>query len=101
MRRFLVLCLLGLAAPAQASEIFGGLLAHDVNTPLTPGGLADGAGVQLGWRRARRGPRRACGWRAPLPRAALAQAQAPGGVPWGRGGRGGGGGGRPLLGSPR
>src|ERR1044072_444304 len=50
MRRFLVLCLLGLAAPAQASEVFGGLLAHDVNTPLTQGGLEDGADVQLGWR---------------------------------------------------
>jgi lipid A 3-O-deacylase len=50
MRRLLALCLLGLAAPAQASEIFGGLLAHDVNTPLTQGGLEDGADIQLGWR---------------------------------------------------
>ena len=38
------------ATPAQASEIFGGLLAHDVDSPLTKGGLEDGVDLQLGWR---------------------------------------------------
>lgn len=38
------------AAPAQASELFGGVLAHDVDTPLTRGGREDGADFQLGWR---------------------------------------------------
>ena len=38
------------ATPAQASEIFGGLLAHDVDSPLTKGGLEDGVDFQLGWR---------------------------------------------------
>jgi lipid A 3-O-deacylase len=50
MRRFFALCLVLFAAPAQATEIFGGLLAHDVNTPLTKGGLEDGADIELGWR---------------------------------------------------
>src|SRR5918992_4834811 len=39
-----------LATPAQAAEIFGGLLAHDVDSPLTKGGLEDGVDLQLGWR---------------------------------------------------
>ena len=55
MRRCLLLCLLTLAAPAQASEIFGGLLAHDVETPLTKGGFEDGADLELGWRGGRLG----------------------------------------------
>ena len=38
------------AAPARASEIFGGLLAHDVNTPLTKGGFENGADLQVGLR---------------------------------------------------
>jgi len=46
------------AAPAQASEIFGGLLAHDVDSPLTKGGLEDGVDLQAGWRS---GPIRALG----------------------------------------
>lgn len=49
MRR-LLLGLLLVPAPAQASEIFAGLLAHDVETPLTKGGLESGADVELGWR---------------------------------------------------
>lgn len=43
------------SAPAQASEIFGGLYAHDVDTPLSLGGVEVGADVQLGWRGARIG----------------------------------------------
>ena len=38
------------ATPANASEIFGGVLAHDVDSPLTKGGFEDGADFQLGWR---------------------------------------------------
>ena len=38
------------AAPANAAEIFGGVLAHDVDTPLTAGGFEDGADFQIGWR---------------------------------------------------
>lgn len=36
--------------PAQASEIFAGLLAHDIDSPLTAGGHEDGADVEIGWR---------------------------------------------------
>jgi hypothetical protein len=50
MRCLLPLVLAVLAAPAQASEIFAGLLAHDVDTPLTKGGFEDGADIELGWR---------------------------------------------------
>lgn len=38
------------AAPLQAQEVFGGLLAHDVDTFLTKGGFEDGVDVQIGWR---------------------------------------------------
>lgn len=38
------------ATPAQAGEIFGGLLVHDVDTFLTRSGVEDGMDVQLGWR---------------------------------------------------
>ena len=38
------------AGPAHASELFGGILAHDVDSPLTKGGHEDGADFQLGWR---------------------------------------------------
>src|SRR5688572_33297683 len=38
------------AAPARATEIFGGVLAHDIDSPLTRGGREDGADLQLGWR---------------------------------------------------
>jgi len=55
----------GAAGPVQASEIFAGLLAHDVESPLTKGGLEDGADLQLGWRGDRIRPLRAVG--APSP----------------------------------
>ena len=45
----LILALLA-PAPAQASELFGGLYVHDVDTPLTQSGFEQGADVQLGWR---------------------------------------------------
>ena len=38
------------ATPAQANEIFGGLLVHDVDSPFSVGGLEDGADLELGWR---------------------------------------------------
>jgi hypothetical protein len=48
-----LLPLLLLASPtsgALAAEIFTGILAHDVETPLTRGGFEGGADLQLGWR---------------------------------------------------
>jgi hypothetical protein len=38
------------ATPAHANEIFGGFYVHDVDTPLSLGGVEEGADVQLGWR---------------------------------------------------
>ena len=37
-------------APAHAQEVFGGVLAHDVDSPLTLGGREDGVDLQVGWR---------------------------------------------------
>ena len=56
MRLPLAAALVAIAAPAQASELFGGLLAHDVDSPLSKGGLEDGADLQLGWRGGRLRP---------------------------------------------
>ena len=51
MRRIpLLIAAACLPGPAAAAELFGGLLVHDVDTPLTKGGLEDGADLQLGWR---------------------------------------------------
>jgi hypothetical protein len=44
-----------IATPAYAGEIFGGLYAHDVKTPLDKSGIESGADVQLGWRGGRIG----------------------------------------------
>lgn len=38
------------ASPASAQEVFGGLHAHDVDTPLNKGGFEDGLAVQAGVR---------------------------------------------------
>ena len=43
------------SAPARAAEIFAGVLAHDVDSPLTKGGFEDGADVQIGLRGGRIG----------------------------------------------
>ncbi len=44
-------CALSLvSAQAQASEIFGGVYVHDVDTFLTKSGFEDGLDIQLGWR---------------------------------------------------
>lgn len=40
-------------ANASANEIFGGIYAHDVDSPLTKSGIEGGADVQLGWRGSR------------------------------------------------
>lgn len=57
MQRFFLSCLTAAAvtfttaAPAQASEVFGGVYVHGVNTPLTLGGdPEDGTDFQLGFR---------------------------------------------------
>jgi len=54
MNRLVACCLLApsllAATPALADEIFGGLLAHDVDSPFSVGGLEDGADLELGWR---------------------------------------------------
>jgi hypothetical protein len=51
MRRVLLIAMLaGTASPAHAAELFGGVLVHDIDSPLTFGGLEDGADMQLGWR---------------------------------------------------
>ena len=64
--RLLALALaFALAAPAQAGEIFGGLLAHDVDSPLTKSGFEGGADFELGWRGGRIGGLGAIG--APSP----------------------------------
>jgi hypothetical protein len=47
---------LGLAAPAHANELFGGLYVHDVDTPLSIAGIEEGLDVQVGWRGGRLGP---------------------------------------------
>ena len=61
----LSMALTGWAAPAQAQEVFGGVLAHDVDTFLTKGGFEDGADLQIGWRGERIEALRAIG--APSP----------------------------------
>ena len=48
--RWVALFALAAATPAEASEVFAGLLAHDVETPLTRGGFEDGADIEIGWR---------------------------------------------------
>jgi lipid A 3-O-deacylase len=53
---FWVAAALSLPAPARAEEIFGGLMKHDVDTPLTIGDHPEGGvDVQLGWRGGRIG----------------------------------------------
>jgi hypothetical protein len=61
MRRLLLVLPLLSAAPAHASELFAGLLAHDLNTPLTAGGFENGADIELGWRGGRIGALSAIG----------------------------------------
>ena len=48
-------CLWVVPSTATASEIFGGLYVHDVDTPLTLSGVESGMDVQVGWRGGRIG----------------------------------------------
>jgi len=50
--RFLILAALvsGVASPALAGEVFGGLYVHDVDTPLTQSGIEGGVDAQVGYR---------------------------------------------------
>ena len=50
MRKMVVPLLLAAASPAKASDLFLGVLAHDVDSPFTAGGLEDGADIEIGWR---------------------------------------------------
>lgn len=80
-----------LAPPAHAAEIFGGVLAHDVDSPLTKGGLEDGADLQLGWRGGRIRPLGFIGAPSPYAFASLATGGdthfAAAGLSWRIGGR--------------
>jgi hypothetical protein len=64
-RIFLVAALAAAANPAHASEVFGGVLVHDIDSPFTMGGLEDGADFQLGWRGKPIGALRAIGSPSP------------------------------------
>ena len=50
MRRLLFVLPLLIPAPAQAQELFGGVLAHDVHLPIDKGGFENGVDLELGWR---------------------------------------------------
>ncbi len=79
------------AAPARAAEVFGGVLAHDIDSPLTKGGLEDGADLQLGWRGERIRPLGFIGAPSPYAFASLATGGdthfAAAGLSWRIGGR--------------
>ena len=49
----LAISLVGFATPASAGELFVGITAHDVDTPLNKGGFEQGVDVQAGWRGAK------------------------------------------------
>ena len=50
MLRLTAALLLLTPSPAAAQEVFGGLLAHDVDTGLTKSGFEEGVDFELGWR---------------------------------------------------
>jgi hypothetical protein len=50
MRTLVFLALLLAAAPAHGTELFGGVLAHDVHLPIDKGGFENGVDLELGWR---------------------------------------------------
>lgn len=58
---------IGAAGAAKASEIYGGIYTHDVDTRLTKSGIERGVDFQLGWRGGRIEALRAVG--APSPHA--------------------------------
>jgi hypothetical protein len=66
MRRLVLIAIAAsAAAPAEASEIFGGALAHDIDSRITRGGFENGVDLQLGWRGNRIGALRAIGSPSP------------------------------------
>ncbi len=69
MTKWLVVFLVATAsaAPAEASELFGGLYSHDVKTGITRSGFERGVDFQLGWRGGRIDALRGVG--APSPHA--------------------------------
>jgi hypothetical protein len=46
----IVLASAGLASPARAGEVFGGLYVHDVKTPLDKSGIESGMDIMAGYR---------------------------------------------------
>ena len=46
----LAACTLAISAPSSAGELFGGVFVHDVESPLTLGGVEQGMDVQVGYR---------------------------------------------------
>jgi hypothetical protein len=57
VRRAALFCILaiGLAAPASAGEVFGGIYAHDVKLPTDKSGIEKGVDFQVGYRGGRIG----------------------------------------------
>ena len=49
------LAVIAVPSAASASELFGGVYVHDVDTPLSKSGVEGGADLQLGWRGGRIG----------------------------------------------
>lgn len=45
-----LLSVLSFTTAAEAGEVFGGVLVHDVDTPITRSGIERGLDLQLGWR---------------------------------------------------
>ena len=67
IRLLVGLGLVSAAGAGEASELFGGLHAHDVDTVLTKSGFERGVDFQIGWRGERIGALRPIG--APAPHA--------------------------------
>lgn len=63
--RIPLLLLACVSTPAGASELFGGVYVHDVDTVFTKGGFEGGADFQIGWRGERLSLLRAIGAPAP------------------------------------
>ncbi|HEX8366208.1 MAG TPA: acyloxyacyl hydrolase [Allosphingosinicella sp.] len=50
VRAFILATLLLAASPARADEVFVGVYAHDIDSPLNLRGFGEGVDFQLGWR---------------------------------------------------
>jgi len=71
-----IIACLAATCPAQASELFSGVYAHDVNTPWTRRRAEEGVDIQFGWRGGRIG-------RTPLEPYAFLTANTSGGTNYG------------------